>query len=300
MHEPGDPAPFPLMKKLLLLGIVGSLTAHRVGAQQLAGTITDARTGHGLPFVNIGVVGKSLGTVSDEQGAYHLGFSEALAADTVRVSSLGYQPLRLPLRELRAQPSRTLAPAAVGLAEVQVQASNPLRRTRTLGYTKSKGASTVNFSSLKDYGAELGTRIQLRHRPTLVQSVTFNLAHNQAGKLTFRVNLYRLGANGQPTNVKLLTRDVLVTTDLAEGPVTVDLTADHLVLNEDFLLALEWVRGSDAQHLRESLAFAGGVGYADNDVYIRATSQAAWEPISMGALLAGMQFKVAFFATVKE
>lgn len=289
------------MQKLrYMLGIIGGLAAHGAGAQQLAGAITDARTGQGLPFVNIGVVGKSLGTVSDEQGAYRLGFSEALAADTVRISSLGYQPRRLPLRELRAQPSQALAPAAVGLAEVQVQASNPLRRARTLGFTKNEGASTVNFNSTKDYGAELGTRIQLRHHPTLVQKATFNIARNQAGRMTFRVNLYRLTPDGQPTNEKLLTRNVLVTTDLAGGPLTVDLSADRLVLSEDFLLALEWVRGSDAEHLRESLAFAGGVGYADNDVYIRSTSQAAWERISMGAVLAGMQFKLAFYVTGKD
>lgn len=268
-------------------------------AQQLAGTITDAKTGQGIPFVNIGVVGKVLGTVSNEQGAYHLGYQPALAADTVRVSSLGYQPRRLLLRELLAQPSLALVPAAVPLGGVQVSARNPLRHLHTLGFTKADGNTTVSFNS-HDLGAQVGTRIQLRRRPTLLRSITFNIATNQVGRLTFRVNILRLTAAGEPTSVQLLPRNLLVTTDITHGPVTIDLTADKLLLSEDFFLALEWVQGGDAQRLHDGLMLMGGIGYANNDLYYRQTSQANWERLSAGAVLAGMQPKIALYATVQD
>ncbi|MGI4869964.1 MAG: carboxypeptidase-like regulatory domain-containing protein [Janthinobacterium lividum] len=288
------------MQKLrLLLSLGACLLSLRAAAQQFAGTITDARTGQGIPFANVGVLGKSLGTVSGEQGSYHLTYQAALAADTVRISSLGYQPRQVLLRQLLAQPNVALAPTAVGLGEVSVQAKNPLRRARTLGFTKGDGNTTVNFHS-QDYGAEVGTRIQLRHQPTLVQSATFCLAKNQAGKLTFRVNIYRVDADGKPTNVKLLTHDIIVTTEVTHGSVVVDLSAEKLVLQEDFFLALEWIKGSDATQLAAGLSLAGGLGYADNDLYFRQVSQAKWERASIGALLLGMQPKLAFFVNVKD
>ena len=283
----------------LLLLLAGCLAAPVARAQQLAGSITDAKTGQGIPFVNIGVLGQSLGTVSSEQGTYRLTYQPALAADTVRVSSLGYQPRRLLLRELLAQPSLALVPEAVPLTDVRVQARNPLRHLHTLGFTKADGNTTINFHSA-DYGAEVGTRIQLRRQPTALQSVTFNISKNQVGKLTFRVNIYHLNAAGEPTNVKLLPHDLVVTTDAAQGPVTVDLSADKILLREDFFLALEWLRGGDAQHLQNGLTLTGGLGYADNDLYFRQTSQANWERASVGAILLGMQPKIAFFATVKD
>ncbi len=268
-------------------------------AQPITGRVTDARTGQPLPFVNIGVVGQALGTVSNEQGQYGLAFQESLADDTVRVSYLGYQPRLRTLRQLRTQPEVALTPAAVALAEVRVKAKSQAWRSRTLGYTGNSESTTLSLE-VKDLGAELATIVHLKHTPTNVLTVRFNVAYNQVGSLTLRVNLYRLGADGQPTNEKLLHREVLVRTAVAHGPITVDLAPDNLLLTQDFLLAIEWVGGADAAKVHQGLAFSAGVGYADNDIYTRATSQAAWEKLSAGAVLAGMQFKLGFFVTAQD
>jgi hypothetical protein len=50
-------------------------------AQSVKGRISDARTGQALPFVNIGVLGKSIGTVADEEGKFRLAVSEGQAND---------------------------------------------------------------------------------------------------------------------------------------------------------------------------------------------------------------------------
>jgi hypothetical protein len=290
-----------MLRSSLLTFLLVLLATAAALAQAISGRVTDARTGQPLPFVNIGVVGKVLGTVSNEQGQYGLAFQEKLAADTVRVSYLGYRPLLLTLRQLQGQPNLLLSPAAVALAEVRVQASRRAWRDRTLGFTGNSENSTLSLEP-KDLGAETGTVIYLKRKPTKVLRANFNVAYNRVGNVTLRVNLYRLDAKGRPTNEKLLRREVILRTTATHGPISVDLTPDNLLLGEDFFLSLEWVggAGTDAAALQKGLAFSAGIGYADNDIYYRSTSQAGWERISAGAVLAGMQPKLSFYITAQD
>ncbi len=274
-------------------------SAAATSAQAISGRVTDARTGQPLPFVNIGVVGKALGTVSNEQGQYGLGFQEKLAADTVRVSYLGYLPRLLTLRQLQSQPNLVLSPAAVALAEVRVQGQRRAWRDRALGFAGTSESTTLSLDA-KDRGAEVGTVIYVKRKPTKVLRANFNVAYNRAGDVTLRVNLYRLDAKGRPTNEKLLRREVLVHTTTTRGPISVDLTPDNLLLSEDFFLSLEWVSGANTTTVHNGLAFSAGIGYADNDIYYRAASQGNWERLSAGAVLAGMQPKLSFYVTAQD
>ena len=262
------------------------------------GTIRNARSHEALPYVNIGVVGKALGTVSSELGIYQLPFRAELAGDTVRVSSLGFAPRNLLLRELAAHPDVALEPAAVALAEVQVRARPAFRRTHVLGHTGNAENSTYTLSR-NDLGGQMGTVIKLSRRPTRVLDVNFNLAQSSKGEVTFRVNLYRLDRHGRPTETKLLAHDLLVTMPVVRGPVKVDLRTEQLVLDENFFLAVEMIKWTDAAG-NADFTFSAAIGYADNEVYERKTSQAPWERISAGAYLAGMQPKLSFYATVND
>ncbi len=288
-----------MLRSVLLAFCLLLSSATTALAQPISGRVTDARTGQPLPFVNIGVVGKALGTVSNEQGLYGLAFQEKLAADTVRVSYLGYRPQLLTLRQLQSQPNLALSPAAVALAEVRVQGKSRAWRARTLGFAGTSESTTLSLDA-KDRGAEVGTVIYVKRKPTKVLQANFNVAYNRAGDVTLRVNLYRLDAKGRPTNEKLLRREVLVHSAVARGPIVVDLTPDNLLLSEDFFLSLEWVAGANATTVHNGLAFSAGIGYADNDIYYRAASQASWERLSAGAVLAGMQPKLSFYVTAQD
>ena len=267
-------------------------------AQPIAGRVTDARTEQALPFVNIGVVGKALGTVSNEQGQYGLAFQESLADDTVRVSYLGYRPRLLTLRQLRTQPNLALSPAAVALAEVRVKGKSQFRRVHTLGNTGNSETSTNTLSN-NDLGGQIGTVIKLSRRPARLHNATFNIARTSQGVVTFRVNIYRLDVHGRPTDTKLLARNIIVTAPAVRGSITVDLNPDQLVLDEDFFLAIEMLKWDNASP-RAEYTFSAAIGYANNEIYWRRTSQAPWERASVGALLAGMQPKLSFYVTVED
>lgn len=284
---------FCLTFLLLLLSLASAV------AQPISGRITDGRTQAALPYVNVGVVGKALGTVADEQGAYILPFQKSLAAEIVRVSCLGYAPRLLTLRELATQPNVALVPEAVPLAEVQVPGKAVVRRTHTLGNTGNAeiATNTLTHTSL---GGQVGTTIKLSRRPTRLVNAVFNIARSSPGQVIFRVNIYRLDSDGRPTEVKLLLRDVIVTSPIVRGPLTVDLRADRLMLNEDFFLAIELLKWTDPAPTGAEFAFSAAVGYFHNEIYSRFASQAPWKRASIGALLAGMQPKLSFYVTVND
>jgi hypothetical protein len=286
------------MKLLYLLPLLLLLITPAV-AQPISGHITDSRTQAALPYVNIGLVGKALGTVTDEQGTYQLPFQEPLANATVRVSSLGYAARNLTLRELAAQPNLALVPEAVALNEVQVRGKALFRRTHTLGNTGNAEMATNTLAS-NSLGGQVGTVIKLSRQPTRIVNAVFNIARSSPGQVTFRVNMYRLGPDGTPTEVKLLPRDVIVTSPIVRGPITVDLSTDQLVLNEDFFLAIELLKWDNPAPHGAEFAFSAALGYFHNEIYYRFTSQAPWKKTSIGALMAGMQPRLSFYVTVND
>ncbi|RFP66843.1 carboxypeptidase-like regulatory domain-containing protein [Hymenobacter lapidiphilus] len=298
-------SPFKTVVFFLLTMLTFGSTAQ---AQTLVGTIREASTSQPVPYANIGIPGKDVGTVADAQGHYQLSYTAANLADTVRLSSIGYEPRRVLLRELLAKPDVVLASVAVALADVRVQAPGLFKRRLTLGNTSHSEVIIAGMAA-EGHGAEVGVIISLRHQPTKVQQARFNLLYTDSTDLTFRVNLYRLLPDGQPSNEKLNRRDIIVHSNSRPnhaGPLVVDLTPDNLVLDEDFLLTLEWVAGGTAHkfqevhELRKNVYFSAALGYFGQPPYIRKTSQGKWEKMSLGARLAGMQFKVGFNVTALD
>lgn len=106
--------------------------------------------------------------------------------------------------------------------------------------------------------------------------------------------------SGRITDTKLLARDIIVTMPVVRGPVIVDLGPEKLVLDEDFFVAVEIVKWETTANSPSEFAFSASLGYTNNEIYSRQTSQAPWERISAGAVLAGMQPRLSFFVTVND
>lgn len=273
---------------LLLLALKGY-------GQVITGTVTDATTKQPVPYANIGLYHRQLGTVTDPQGSYQLTYSETMANDTIRVSSVGYKSKSLLFSQFRANPNVTLEESIITLRQVMVKGKG-LTNRRILGNQQDNDDNNLNLASNQP-GTELGTVIYLKRKPSLLLNANFNIADNGVGELAFRINLYRL-INGRPTNEKLLDRDIIVTTAIRSGTFTVDLSSYKIVLDTDFLLALEWVKTNSSGNPSGKLFFNAGLGYARNDVYSRYASQSNWVREDEG--LAGMKPKISFFVTVND
>ncbi|OUJ70274.1 carboxypeptidase-like regulatory domain-containing protein [Hymenobacter crusticola] len=282
-------------------GLLLPLTPVITHAQQIKGTVVSSVTQQPIPFVNVGLPKRGIGTVSNEQGQYHLAYDPAYATDSVRLSSVGYEARLLPFAALLTGADVRLTPQTVSLAAVSVVAASVYARTHTLGLEKPAPKLDFHLAS-KELGTEIGTLLHVDRSPTLVQSIHIVVVKNETQPLTLRVNVYRLDANGQPTAEKLLPRDVLLTTGPQAGVLTADLSGDHLVLTEDCLLAVELVKqnGPIAPDLSK-LGFGGALGYG-GQCYFRIASQGPWVKPTMksNVPLLGKKLQVAFYATVKD
>ena len=104
----------------LLLLIFLSAEAQSI---KLQGRILAEADGQVLPYVNIGIRNKNIGTASDGQGRFILTLPQNRQQDTLTFSAIGYEELSVPVRELAAQQPLEvrLKEKATALQEVVVQ-----------------------------------------------------------------------------------------------------------------------------------------------------------------------------------
>jgi hypothetical protein len=88
------------MKRILPL--VFFLTSFSLFSQQvfIKGKIVDSESGQGVSFAHIGICGKSIGTVANDNGDYEFRIPDSAIGDTLCATSIGYKTYKLPVKEL--------------------------------------------------------------------------------------------------------------------------------------------------------------------------------------------------------
>jgi hypothetical protein len=138
--------PFRLFLLLLLLSAVCPAYAQTI---TLSGRVTDAKTGEPIPFTNVTIVGKFMGTATDTAGYYS--FQAPKKTDSLQVSSIGYTTIKKPVQEGVSQTiDFELAFNEVALGEVVINpGENPADVLfRQMISVKDKH-NIKNYSSLK-------------------------------------------------------------------------------------------------------------------------------------------------------
>jgi len=110
-----------LLTLLALPAFTQAQQAPAPGTYTIAGRVTDAATGAGIPFASIAIKGLPVGTTSDEEGRYSLRTKQL--TDSLQVLSLGYQTRFYRLLVVSNQTvDAQLTAAATKLQEVKIYA----------------------------------------------------------------------------------------------------------------------------------------------------------------------------------
>ena len=259
-----------MKKPLLLLFLLVSGLAQ---AQRLQGKVID-QVGQPLAYVNVGVVGKDVGTVTTERGTFSLLLPDSLNAETVLISAIGYAPLRMQVGDLKQRFLHQsaviqLQEQAVALQEVVVRPKK--YKTKIVGNQTNSKSILAGFKS-NGLGSEVGTVLKI-NKPSYLEEITFNIGGNKYNTLFLRINVYRFGKNGPAEN---LLREPLYVRLAKEGlgdGIVLDVKDRHIYLDTDVLLSLELVKDLG----EGGLWFSGGL--INNDSYYRKVSQGAWQKI---------------------
>ena len=241
---------------------------------ELSGQVVDAQTMKPLPYVNIGILNRGVGTVTDTEGEFRLDVKEKFN-DTLRISMVGYRPIEMLMEEIKGgkKPlSIQMEERISTLNEIVVTAK--AYKKKTLGNkTESKFISTgFNYDQL---GAEMGIKINIRKTPSFVDAFQFHVSYNRlSAKSIFRINFYSVKKNRPFENI--LTKNILVPIEPRQtGSITVDLTPYDIVLNDDVIVSLEWVDNEGENKKGEAIFFS--LGLFTNGTLYKKSSQSRFK-----------------------
>ncbi len=271
------------MKSSLLL-IVLLFISNGIIAQIIAeGVVKEAGSGNPLAYVNIGLIGKGIGTVSNDAGKFKLTIPEANATDTVRVSMLGYAPQvftvpefikQLADKEISMQPSSLLLPDVIF--------SGRELKEKVLGNTTESQSVTAGFTSNK-LGNEVGIIIKIKKAPTFIKSFTASVVSKDNKPVKLRLNFYSI-KDGLPDKL-IQDKNIIVNAPVQNGKLFVDLSSYNIVAEDDFFVSLEWIESASG-----TIMFSGSI--LKGALIARETSQGAWEKVGMFGI--GFTVKAAY------
>lgn len=275
------------MKFNLLLLLSFYLLPHAAFSQRsLVGQVIDDLTEEPLPYVNIGLFEKNVGTVSDDAGYFELEVPLEQYADALlRFSMIGFEPQDFKLEDFVKQQILTvrLKEKTTALEEVVVSKKRAKYQTKVLGNKTTSKLLYAAFTTNK-LGNEMGFIVRGRKNPMILKKFNLSLVENDYGPIRFRLNFYDV-RDGLP-NQTLLKENIIVETDIASGIVSKDLSPYQIVIDQDFFVAIEWI-----EDLGPGKLFFSG-GFFGAPLIAREVSQGKWSKV--GSASVGMNVEVRY------
>jgi CarboxypepD_reg-like domain len=263
--------PIPRLLITFLLLISGGLLPGLAQDRLLAGVVKARDTRLPIPYVSIGIRGKNIGTVSDEQGAFSLRVLAARSGDSLTFSAVGYQAQSFLVARFVANQSQPLllTQKVTSLAEVVVRGkSTKVRRIGTAthnpllwGNVISKHTHDIN---------EFAKLIPLANVPSQLVQACILLRRPTVDTVTFRLNFYRV-LQGLPAE-RVIEQTILVRTAIQNGWLIIDLTKYALTLHTDFYLGFEFL--PDKQGAVPVFSYGAQFGGA---AIVRTSSLGTWK-----------------------
>ena len=232
------------------------------------GKVLSSDTNSGIGFVNIGIIGKNVGTVSDEFGNFSLNIDSTYNNDSLRFSMIGYEPKSILVSQFKEDLNKNiiLTPKSYDLPEIKVVYRKP--RPITLGTQVLSNELRSGFES-NDLGSELGVKLDIKGRVVL-KDIYLNVAICSFDSVTYRLNIYELGDQNEYKNI--LTKPIYIsfTKDKIKNVITFDLRKYTIITGGSVLVALELYKDLGEGRLLFHTEFFTG------STFHRKTSQGTW------------------------
>jgi hypothetical protein len=235
------------------------------------GLLIDSISNQPIEFANIGIVGKGIGTVTNEKGEYDFIVPDSLIKEKIRVSIIGYKTRSYQSKSFSLLNRILLTQEATHLNEVAVAAKKS--KTKLLGNEATGSGVSVGFNK-NNLGAEMAIKLNIKHPKTHIKKFMIKINSCGTEKAMFRFNVYNLDSKGYPKD-NILKQNIIIEPSEKTGLITFDLMPYEIFVDEDVFIAIEWIKDlGDAK----SLMFASKL--VGNATYFRQASQDKWEKVS--------------------
>ena len=209
-------------------------------SQTKKGKVLLKDTNSGIAFVNIGVIGGNIGTVTDESGNFSIALDNKYDKDSIRFSMIGYDSKSFLISSFKKDSISVvyLSPKSYKLPELKVVYRKP--KEVMLGSPVVSNLLRSGFAT-NDLGSELGVKIKVRGTVKL-KDINFNVAVCTFDSVTYRLNIYELVNETEYRNI--LTKPIYITftKDKINNAISFDLKKYSIMVEGDILVALELYR----------------------------------------------------------
>jgi hypothetical protein len=230
----------------------------------------DSQTKVPIPYVNIGILSSISGTVSDAAGKFEI--QAKTTSDSIVLSSVGYETRRVSLNSISERMPVFLDPIDYEIEAIEIS-NYSFDETVILGVRNEEGrGASFGFGS-PQLGTEIGAPIKIT-KETFIKSVNFALNHAKGDSLLFRINIYAF--NDGQVGEKVLKENIYLIDKQRKGDYSIDLSEYGIILKEDVLLSLEWLRNFD-EIGNKSITFDTKKSKSPKGTYIRYSSNSAFK-----------------------
>ncbi len=213
-----------------------------LGQVKIKGIITDKEE-RPIAFVSIGIIGRSIGTLSNENGHFEFELDGDHAKDSLKILAIGYKSLTFLVSDFLKEKNRKLIlePAPTELEEVVINSKKI--KYEYLGnkkYTKNNCSGFVkNNSNWKGSEAAIlaGNKVGRR---VLIESFGFFVIQNKySDSLVFRLMFYEASEKQFPRLRTFLRKPVIFKVSAKQGEVIINLKEYNITTSKDFFISLE-------------------------------------------------------------
>jgi hypothetical protein len=232
------------------------------------GILIDSISRSPIEFANIGIVGKGIGTVTNENGEYSFILPDSLLNENVRVSIIGFKVKTFSAKEITQKNTIHLIQEATDLNEVAVSAKK--LKIKTIGNVTTQRSVVAGFKK-NNLGAELAVKLNIKNPQTQLRNFKLNIASNSLEKALFRLNIYSCDDKGYPKE-NILKQQIIIEPADKTGLIEVDLKPYGIFVDDDVFVSVEWIKD-----LGNALGLMFSSKLIGSGTYFRQASQDRWE-----------------------
>jgi hypothetical protein len=255
-----------------LLTICFLLLFFSVYGQKQTGIVLNEKDMKPIEYVNIGIIGKGIGTISDNNGKYEIVINNQYDKDSLRFSCIGYESFTIQVSDFRQLQNKNifLKEKLYELKEVSV--SPKLFKFKTLGYTTKTKALQIRLSDTIGY--EAGVYLKIKKSAKL-NNIYLNIISCTYDTIFYRINIYKV--IGKMDFQNLLERPIYVNLpkDKINDNISIDISKENIIVDGDCLVTIEHVKKLSQGLINFSADILG-------KSYYRETSQADWKTYPVG------------------
>ncbi|MFD2520739.1 carboxypeptidase-like regulatory domain-containing protein [Emticicia soli] len=237
-----------------------------------------------LSYVSIGVLNKSIGTLTDTLGNFSFQVSQQNLADTLQISLVGYFPKKIVVKNFIERKENTirLSIKIIELAEVSIIKSKT--NTETIGRQSNAKFIQVSIHNKKSVeetiGSEMGMRFKTKNTNTSLKDFSFNLSGNNFNYIKYRINIYAVKDNMPDTLI--YNKQIFKTVDnFKTGWIKVDLEPYHIQVPQDFIVTVQWVESRMDKKESPITLLPVAKTFFSKNCYARIASQDKWKRLGM-------------------